>query len=172
MSEPTKTKNLDQNGSPELPWSRARDLLATQTPKEDLTFFVGTVRPDGRPHSAGVGAIWVDETLYFVSGPGTVRARNLAANPACSVSVRLKGLDLTVEGEAEPVADPATLERVAAAYREGGWPAQVTEGGFDAPFMAPSAGPAPWFLYRLVPTRAIGVACAEPYGASRWDFTR
>ncbi|MFJ7215822.1 pyridoxamine 5'-phosphate oxidase family protein [Amycolatopsis sp. NPDC098790] len=172
MTEPTKTKNLDQNGAPALPWSRARDLLATQTPKEDLTFFVGTVRPDGRPHAAGVGAIWVDDALYFVSGPGTRRARNLAANPACSVSVRLKGLDLTLEGEAEQITDPATLERVAAVYREGGWPATVFEGGFDASFMAPSAGPAPWFLYRLEPTRAIGVACAEPYGASRWDFTR
>ncbi|WIY06818.1 pyridoxamine 5'-phosphate oxidase family protein [Amycolatopsis mongoliensis] len=172
MTEPTKTTNLDQNGCPPLPWSRARDLLATQTPKEDLTFFVGTVRPDGRPHAAGVGAIWVDDTLYFVSGPGTRRARNLAANPACTVSVRLKGLDLTFEGEAEHVADPATLERVAAVYREGGWPATVTGGGYTAPFMAPSAGPAPWFLYRLVLSRAIGVACAEPYGASRWDFSR
>jgi hypothetical protein len=172
MTEPTKTTNLDQSGSPELPWSRARDLLATQTPKEDLTFFVGTVRPDGRPHAAGVGAIWVDDALYFVSGDGTRRARNLAANPACSVSVRLKGLDLTLEGEAERISDPATLERVAAVYREGGWPATVYEGGFTASFMAPSAGPAPWFLYRLAPSRAIGVACAEPYGASRWDFTR
>lgn len=172
MTEPTKTKNLDQNGRPELPWSRARDLLATQTPHENLTFFVGTVRPDGRPHAAGVGAIWVDDALYFVSGDGTRRARNLAANPACSVSVRLKGLDLTLEGEAERISDPATLERVAAVYREGGWPATVYEGGFDAPFMAPSAGPAPWFLYRLAPSRAIGVAGAEPHGASRWDFTR
>ena len=107
-----------------------------------------------------------------MSGPGTRRARNLAANPACSVSVRLNGLDLTLEGEAEHVADPATLERVAAVYREGGWPATVESGGFTAPFMAPSAGPAPWFLYRLVLTRAIGVASAEPYGASRWDFSR
>ena len=126
MSEPVKTKNLDdQYGSAALPWSRARDLLATQTPHENLTFFVGTVRPDGRPHAAGVGAIWVDDALWFVSGPRTRRARNLAANPACSVSVRLRGLDLTMEGEAHRVADPETLERVAAVYREGGWPATV-----------------------------------------------
>ncbi|HEY3464074.1 MAG TPA: pyridoxamine 5'-phosphate oxidase family protein, partial [Amycolatopsis sp.] len=61
MTEPTNTKNLDDRyGFAALPWSRARDLLATQTPKENLSFFVGTVRPDGRPHSAPVGAIWVD----------------------------------------------------------------------------------------------------------------
>jgi hypothetical protein len=172
MTEPTKTKNLDQNGSAALPWSRARDLLATQTPTADLTFFVGTVRPDGRPHAAGVGAIWVDDVLYFVSGPGTRRARNLAANPACTVSVRLNGLDLTLEGEAEHVDDSATLERVAAVYRGGGWPATVDGDALTAPYSAPSAGPAPWHLYRLALHRAIAVASAEPHGATRWDFTR
>jgi hypothetical protein len=172
MTEAGETKNLDRSGAAALPWSRARDLLATQTPKEDLTFFVGTVRPDGRPHAAGVGAIWVDDALYFVSGPGTRRARNLAANPACSVSVRLRGLDLTMEGEAHRIADPATLERVAAVYREGGWPATIMDEGFTASFMAPSAGPAPWHLYRLTLHRAIGVATAEPHGATRWDFSR
>lgn len=173
MSEPVKTKNLDdQYGSAALPWSRARDLLATQTPHENLTFFVGTVRPDGRPHAAGVGAIWVDDALWFVSGPRTRRARNLAANPACTVSVRLKDIDLTMEGEAHRVTDPAALERVAAVYREGGWPATVDGDAFTAPFSAPSAGPAPWHLYRLTLHRAYGVASAEPHGAGRWDFTR
>ena len=86
--------------------------------------------------------------------------------------MRLRGLDLTLEGEAEHVADPTTLERVAAVYREGGWPATVTGGGYTAPFMAPSAGPAPWLLYRLSLQRAVAVASAEPHGATRWDFTR
>src|SRR5947208_405941 len=117
MNEPSSSKNLDQYGSAELPWSRPRDILASDTPKEMLTFFVGTVRPDGRPHSAGVGAIWVDEVLYFVGGPGTRRSRNLAANPACTVSVSLRGIDLTLEGEAHRVTDSATLERVAEVYR-------------------------------------------------------
>jgi hypothetical protein len=169
-NEPISTRNLDRDGHAELPWSRPRDLLATDTPGSDLTFFVGTVRPDGRPHSAGVGAIWVDDALYFVGGPGTRRSLNLAANPACSVSVRLRGIDLTMEGSAHRVDDPDTLERIAAVYRSGGWPAVVEDGGFNASFMAPSAGPAPWHLYRLTLTRAIGVAGAEPYGATRWDF--
>jgi len=171
MTEPTKTKNLDQYGSAALPWSRARDLLASQTPTADLTFFVGTVRPDGRPHSAGVGAVWVDDALYFKAGPATRRARNLAANPACSVSVRLSGADLTLEGEAHRVDESATLERVAAVYREGGWPATVDGDALTAPYSAPSAGPAPWHLYRLTLRRAIAVASAEPHGATRWDFT-
>jgi hypothetical protein len=86
------------------------------------------------------------------------------------VSVRLRGIDLVLEGEAHRVDDAETLERIAAVYRSGGWPATVENGGFNAPFMAPSAGPAPWHLYSLALTAAFGVACAEPYGATRWDF--
>jgi hypothetical protein len=170
MYEPIATRNLDRYGSPELPWSRPRDLLTSDTPEADLTFFVATVRPDGRPHSAGVGAVWVDDVLYFTSGPGTLKSRNLAANPACSVSVRLRGLDLVLEGEAHRVTDAPTLERVAAVYRTGGWPASVADDALTAEYSAPSAGPAPWYLYRLALRTAVGVAGAEPHGATRWDF--
>ncbi|ALG14988.1 pyridoxamine 5'-phosphate oxidase family protein [Kibdelosporangium phytohabitans] len=170
MNEPISTRNLDNYGSPELPWSRPREALATLTPTADLTFFVATVRPDGRPHSAGVGAVWVDDALYFKGGPNTRRSRNLAANPACSVSVRLTGIDLVLEGEAHRVTDTETLERVAAVYRSGGWPVSVDGDAFTAPFSAPSAGPPPWHLYRLTLRTAFGVASAEPHGATRWDF--
>lgn len=170
-SNPISTRNLDQYGAAELPWSRARDLLDSDTARSDLTFFVATVRPDGRPHTAGVGAVWVDDALYFVSGPGTRRARNLAANPACSIAVRLRGIDLVLEGEAHRVTDAATLKRVADFYaNEGGWPASVVGDGLTAPYTAPSAGPPPWGLYRLTLHTAIGVAGAEPGGATRWDF--
>ncbi|NUT32496.1 MAG: pyridoxamine 5'-phosphate oxidase family protein [Hamadaea sp.] len=170
MTQPTSTRNLDQYGSAELPWSRPRDLLAAETPQSDLTFFLATVRPDGSSHTAGVGAIWVDDALYFVSGPGTLKSRNLAANPSCSVAVRLPGVDLVLEGNAERVTQSATLERVAAVYQSGGWPATVEGDGFTAPFTAPSAGPPPWHLYRLALRTAVGVASAEPHGATRWDF--
>jgi hypothetical protein len=170
MGDPISTRNLDQYGSAELPWSRPRDVLASDTPAVDLTFFVATVRPDGRPHSAGVGAVWVDDVLYFVGGPGTRRSRNLARNPACSVSVRLRGIDLVLEGEAHRVTDASTLARVAGVYRAGGWPASVAGDALTAPFTAPSAGPPPWHLYRLTLHTAFGVASAEPHGATRWDF--
>jgi hypothetical protein len=168
MTEPITTHNLDRYGHGPLPWSRPRDLMAADTPEENLTFFVATVRPDGRPHTAGVGAVWVDDALYFVSGPGTRKSRNLAANPACSISVRLR--DLVLEGVADRVTDTSTLERLAAVYRTGGWPAEVDGDAFTAPFSAPSAGPPPWYLYRLTLHNAVGVAGAEPYGATRWDF--
>ncbi len=172
MSEqqPVDVANLDRYGSAALPWSRARDQLAGRTPGPDVPYFLGTVRPDGRPHSAGIGALWFDGDLYFTSGPGTRKARNLAANPACTISVRLGDLDLVLEGEATRVTDRPTLEEVSARYRAGGWPAEVEGDALTAPFSAPSAGPPPWHLYRFTFHTAIAVATAEPNGATRWRF--
>jgi hypothetical protein len=164
-----KTKNLDIYGSAAIPWSRAREALADSR-GSGATFFLGTVRPDATPHAAGIGAVWVDDTLWFVTGPLTRKARNLAVNPACTISCRLPGIDVVLEGHAERVSDAETLERLAAVYREGGWPATVETDAFTAPYSAPSAGPPPWHLYRFTLHTAIGVATAEPHGASRWQF--
>jgi len=166
-----ETKNLDIYGHAPLPWSRARDALAASR-GPSVTFFLGTVRPEGTPHAAGLGAVWVDDALWFVTGPSTRKARNLALNPACTISCRLAGIDLVLEGHASRVADHDALERLASIYREAGWPAEVREDAFTAPFSAPSAGPPPWHLYRLELHTAFGVATEEPYGATRWRFDR
>jgi hypothetical protein len=169
--EPVEITNLDQSGNPALEWSRARDALADKQ-WEHRTFFLGTVGPDGRPRAAGTGALWSDGYLYVVSGPGTRKSRNLAANPACTIAASLRGIDLVFEGEARRVTDGPTLERVAALYREAGWPARVEDDAFTAPYSAPSAGPPPWHLYRFTFHTVFGVAGAEPHGATRWRFDR
>ena len=168
--EPTESTNLDRYGNPALPWSRAHQALVEAL--ERSTYFLGTVGPDGKPHAAGVGALWSDGDLYVVSGPGTRKSRTLAANPACTLSVPLRGLDLVLEGEAARVTDAPTLERLATLYREKGWPAQVEGDAFTAPYNAPSAGPPPWYLYRFTVHTVFGLATEEPYGASRWRFHR
>jgi hypothetical protein len=164
-----ETKNLDIYGHAPLQWSRARDALAAGNGPESA-YFLGTVRPDGTPHAAGIGAVWADDTLWIVTGPRTRKARNLAANPACTVSCRLDGIDVVLEGRAERITDADTLERIAAVYRGVGWPAEVEGDAFTAPFSAPSAGPPPWHLYRLLLRTAFGVATEEPAGATRWRF--
>ena len=169
---PVEITNLDRYGYSELLWSRPHDLLAASPTRSDITFFLGTVRPDGRPHAAGVGALWLDGDFYITAGPGTRKARNLATNPACTLSVRLEGIDLILEGEASRVTDQPTLEEAARLYREGGWPAEVEGDAFTAPFSAPSAGPPPWHVYRFTFHTVFGVATAEPYGATRWRFDR
>jgi hypothetical protein len=172
--EPTTASNLDRYGNSPLAWSRPHDLLASATtpPRMTGSFFLGTTRPDGRPHVAAVGALWNDGDFYVVSGDETRKSRNLATNPACTIAVSLEGIDLVFEGEAKPVTDGPTLERVAALYRDSGWPAEVDGGAFTAPYSAPSAGPPPWQLYCFTFRTAFGVATAEPYGATRWRFDR
>jgi hypothetical protein len=170
--EPVETTNLDRYGFPPLLWSRPHERLTVGAFGPEGLFVLGTVRPDGRPHAAGIGAVWFDGDFYFTSGPGTQKSRNLAAQPAATLGTRLEGIDLVFEGTANRVKDRPTLEQVVAIFRKGGWPAELTPEGdaFTAPFSAPSAGPPPWTVYRFRYETAIGVATAEPYGATRWRF--
>jgi hypothetical protein len=140
--------------------------------KSHLTYWLATTGRDGRPHIAGVGAVWSQGNLYFVSGPDTRKSRDIAINSRCALSASLRDIDLVVEGTATKVTDPATLDRLARQYAAGGWPAEARDGAITAPYSAPSAGPAPWFLYEVIPVSATGVATAEPYGATRWRFDR
>jgi len=163
--EPTH-KNLDIYGAKPIPWSRALKQLETGSG----TFWLATATPDGRPHVAGTGALWVDGKIYFVSGSGTRKSRNLAANPRCACSVSLTGIDLVLEGTAIRVADRPTLLRLAKRYASQGWPVSVSGTALTAAYSAPSAGPAPWNLYVLRPSTVFGVATADPSGATRWRF--
>lgn len=64
--QPTDVTNLDRYGNPALSWSRARDALAASA-SPNTSFFLGTIRPDGRPHAARVGALWFDGDFYASS---------------------------------------------------------------------------------------------------------
>lgn len=168
--QPVEVTDLDRYGHAALLWERADAALGSALPSPAVTAFLGTVRPDGRPCAAGIGAVWLHGDLYFTSSPDARKARNLAANPACTFSVRLEGIDIVAEGEAARVTDESTLKTVSAVYRAAGWPAEVEGDAFTAPFNAPSAGPPPWHLYRMRISTVFGVATAEPYGATRWRF--
>lgn len=168
--EPTDAKNLDRYGNPSLPWERAHSVLAANQAQPGNPYFLGTVTTSGRPHSAGVGALWFEGDLYFTCGPGTRKAHNLAANPASTISVGLPGIDLVLEGEASKVSDTSTLEKVAALYCADGWMVEVQGDALTGDFNAPSAGPPPWPLYRFTYSTVFGVATTEPYGATRWRF--
>jgi hypothetical protein len=174
--ESSDVKNLDRYGHDALPWSRARDLLAAKPepehPGADRSTFLSTTRPNGTAHTAPVGALWYEGDLYFTSGDGTRKSRNLAKNPKSTLSVKLKGIDVVLEGEASRVTDPKTLEALAREYRAAGWPVNVDGDAFTAEFSAPSAGPPPWALYRFRFDTVFGVATEAPDGATRWRFAK
>lgn len=169
---PNKTTNLDGYGNDALAWERAHKALAIGSTGPDITHFLGTIGQDGQPYVAGVGCSWYDGDLYFTSSLNARKARNVLANPTCTIAVKVNKLDITLRGTAAPVTDMATLEQIARIYRDGGWPAEVKDDALTAPFSAPSAGPPPWHVFRFTIDSVVAVAGEEPYGATRWDFAR
>lgn len=145
-----------------LPWSWAVDQL-----ERALTYWISTVRPDGRPHSVPTWAVWLDGSLWFEGGLDTRRARNLERNPAAVASIHVDDdAALIVEGVVERRSDPpealaARLVEAYAKYRPTHW--------------AYEANPANWRtangggLWALRPTLVLGWTCF-PDDATRWRF--
>lgn len=138
------------------------------------TCWLATINADGSPHMNGVGATWIDGTFWFETGTSTRKARNIARDSRCTLSVAMNEFDLVVEGRAALVTDPATVRKMAQVWADGGWPARVDESGtaLTAEFSAPSAGPPPWHVYRIDIERATALLTQEPGGATRFDFLR
>jgi hypothetical protein len=173
----TQRRNLDGYGTPPIAWEKVRDTLAsdiTQAPETGgpnrHTTWLTTINPNGMPHVTPVGCIQVNGVWYFTSGPGTRKSGNIAADPRCVVSVATHPFDLVIEGTAERVVDADELRTVAEAYNKEGWPAQVDGDAFTAEYSAPSAGPPPWYVYRLTPSTVFAFGTAEPYGATKFEL--
>ncbi|HXF63996.1 MAG TPA: pyridoxamine 5'-phosphate oxidase family protein [Caldilineaceae bacterium] len=61
-----------------------------------------TVRPDGRAHLAPIWHVWHGGRLYVVTQERSVRARNIAHNPAVSIALPDPMNVLILEGTARP----------------------------------------------------------------------
>jgi nitroimidazol reductase NimA-like FMN-containing flavoprotein (pyridoxamine 5'-phosphate oxidase superfamily) len=133
------------------------------------TCWLSTSNPDGGPHVTGIGALWTDGAFWFETGPATRKAHNLAHDPRCALSVALDRHDLVVEGTASRITDPEAVARVASLWASE-WPCRVDESGvaLTAEFSAPSAGPPPWWVYRIEATSMTALATTLPGGATRW----
>jgi general stress protein 26 len=113
-------------------WAAARDVLEAAQ-----LSWLSTVRADGRPHVTPLVAVWLDGALHFTTGPTEQKALNLDKNRNVVLTTGCnrwdQGLDVMVEGEARRVTDPATLERLASAWRtkwDGSWQFEAADGGF------------------------------------------
>jgi hypothetical protein len=147
------------------PWEDARELL-----EDAELFWIGTVRPDGRPHLTPLLAVWVGEALWFCTGPDERKARNLEANPACTLTTGGNalqgGIDLVVEGEAVRVLDEGRLGSVAAAIEAkygADWHFDVVDGAFQ------QGGEGAALVFEVAPTVAFAFA-KDPYSQTRYRF--
>ena len=140
------------------PWSTALERL--ENPEQYRTYWLATVRPNGRPHVVPLLGLWLDGRFYFLTGENTRRGKNLAQNAHCVLTVgsqTIPALDLVVEGEATKVIDEAKLRQVADAYASKmGWPLEVRDGAVFGP-SAPTAGPPPYAVFELTPTTVFGL---------------
>jgi hypothetical protein len=165
-------------GLPLVDWAgiEARlDQGVTQAPgtggPDRHTSWLATINRNGSPHVTAVGALWVQGAFWFETGEQTLKGRNLARDPRCTLSVATHEFDLVVEGEAGKVTDPAMVAAMAEEWKAVGWPARVDESGLalTADYSAPSAGPPPWTVYRLALNRPRHwrqwIRAAPPAGA-------
>jgi hypothetical protein len=113
-----------------------------------------------------VGSFW------FQTGSGTRKNCNVARDPRCSIAVSILDEDVVAEGEASRVTDPTILRRLAKAWADQGWPAELDEtgAGITAPFNAPLHGPPPWDVYRIKLHSVTVVLGTEPGGLTRFRF--
>ena len=171
MVEPLPKTDLSSSfsspGAQPTPWAEGRRCLA-----DAEVYWLSSVRPDGRPHVTPLLGVWSDGALCFCTGSTERKARNLAANPNCTLTTgsnTLDGLDLVVEGPAVVVTDLDQLGTIADAY----------EGKYGPHFEAPDGN---WAglgdsmrtreveVYRVAPTVAFGFVKREPFSQTRWSF--
>jgi hypothetical protein len=136
------------------------------------TCWLATIDADGSPHVTGIGALWVHGAFWFETGDRTRKARNIARDPRCTLSVATREFDLVVEGHASKITDTDVVRDMAARWAAAGWPARVDDSGkaLTAAFSAPSAGSPPWFVYRVEPIAATALTIVGPGGATTWKF--
>lgn len=176
---PKREQSLVGDGSATTSWDVARERLAHPEPGRHN--WLATVRPDGRPHMMPVLTFWFDGAFHFVAGEGTQKGRNLAADGRCVIgtaSHELPSLDIVAEGRAEPLTDEAAVRRAAEELKSSGWPLDARGVEVHGP-NAPTAGPPPYRIFRMVPSKAFGFP--GTYGMdqfeqeelpkpTRWDF--
>jgi hypothetical protein len=136
------------------PWSWGEAVV-----REAHNYWVATAGADGRPHVMPVWAVWHDGALWFSTGSGSRKARNLTERAECSVGAE-RGTDaVVVEGVAQRIpatAAPAEVARLYAAKYDGGYPDDS-------------------LVFRVAPRVVFGFSeAAAEFGetATRWVFER
>jgi nitroimidazol reductase NimA-like FMN-containing flavoprotein (pyridoxamine 5'-phosphate oxidase superfamily) len=135
-------------------------------------FWLGSVRPDGRPHAMPCFAAWSGTTFYVASKATTRKSRNLDENTACVITKDAGDAHLVVEGTARRVTNADGLRRASEAMmRLYSWPTTVAGEELDAEYGAPTSGGPPFRIYEITPVRAFGLpADGELFAPTRFSF--
>ncbi len=169
MHQPQTTldERYGEAGAEATPWPAAEARLAAAE-----LYWLTTVRADGRPHVTPLIAVWTDGALHVCTGDTEQKARNIAANRSVAVTTGRNdltgGMDLVLEGRAEPVTDPARLQLLADAWEAKygpDWHFDVGDGGFL------QGGRPGVLVFRIEPAVAYAFG-KEPYSHTRYSWGR
>jgi PPOX class probable F420-dependent enzyme len=143
-------------GSGLIPWAEAERRLSVSH-----DYLVATVRPDGRPHVMPVWGVWLDGRVWFSSGLRSRKARDLAADPRCTLTTDDAQDPVVVEGSAVQVTDPAGI----AAFLE------AMNAKYDAGMTVDFLDPAVNGSFAVRPERAFALSHDDFVGSpTRWRF--
>jgi general stress protein 26 len=169
MADPTTTldERFSAPGAAAVPWARTRDTLAAAQ-----LFALTTVRADGRPHQSPLVAVWLDDAIFFATGPTEQKYRNLEVNPNVLLTTGPNdwqhGLEIVVEGVAERVTDRDLLERLVSAWAtkwDGQWKYTAGDQGFR--HMRDPEGDFDVHVFRVAPTKILAFGKA-PFSHTRY----
>jgi len=151
---PPKSYGVPRKGGKFVDWQHVVDRLASAE-----GYWIGTVRPDDRPHVVPIWGCFVEHDLYLETGePGTIKNRNLARNQ--NVWVHLDDVNdvVIVHGRAVEIRPDRDLGETLAAAMGGKYkdyrptPDQWDDGG----------------MWRIDPESVL--AWQEMPTATRWRF--
>jgi PPOX class probable F420-dependent enzyme len=140
-----------------LPWSWALTRL-----RDSHAYWVATVWPDGRPHVVPVWGVWLDGALWFSSGLQARKARNLLAEPRCS---------MTTDDAHQPVVLDGVAERITALDRIAGF-ADTVDSKYATTYGPDFYDPATNAVFRVPPRSVFALDDADFTGSpTRWFFS-
>lgn len=149
-----------------LPWTWAQQRLV-----DNKNYWVVTASALARPHAMPVWGVWIPETerFWFSCSPNARKARNIAENPQCVVTVADTVECVSVEGRARiavPAGDADAIDRAIAAYVTKYWDDPTVHTEMEA-FVRSHA------IIEFTPDRAFGIIEREDefaQRATRWRW--
>lgn len=167
----TPTATLDRRYSDAIAGPTAWAQAARRLESAEVAWLV-TVRRDGRPHATPLVPVSDGERVYFHTSEPEQKYVNLKTNQNVLVLAGDTGwnggLDVVVQGTAQPVTDDGVLREVAELYArrwDGRWRLAVRDGGF-----ASEDGDIRSRVFEVRPARAFAYAKGDPFGQTTYRF--
>ncbi|MFC6082408.1 pyridoxamine 5'-phosphate oxidase family protein [Sphaerisporangium aureirubrum] len=142
---------------------------SARSPMNDAgTYWLSTLRPNGRPNIVPVLGVWLDGALHLAVSQAMHDPETLPAATDCVVTTDPRGLELVVRGRAARVLDDGKLGRLSGVFSSKYGIALTVQGGAFHGGGTRATGPSPYDVYEVTPA-APPAGGGSPSG-TRWSF--